>query len=321
MTAMASSRAGVAALPVTESRAAIRTIGLVKRFGKRLAVDGLDMHVPRGSTYGLIGLNGAGKSTAIRMIMGLLAPTSGRVVMDGMDMPRARAELMEVIGYVPDRPTAYPWMRVREVIAFSRSQRRRWARGVAEDLLERYGLDPSQRVRKLSKGQGAKLSLLLALAHDPEILVLDEPTDGLDPIARDDFLEHVLGSVCDRERTVLMSSHNLDDLQRMTDVVGILHEGRLLVQEWTEGLLASTKRLRVVLGDVSGPVPDQPAGTICARRLGREWTVTVHGSPEGAAETLREASGVESVEVVGCGLDEVFKDHVRGRAGAKELPR
>ncbi len=318
MTSLAAPTPATAASPPAGTDAAIQTIGLVKRFGARTAVDGLDLTIARGSTYGLIGLNGAGKSTAIRMMMGLLAPTSGRILIDSLAMSAERTTLMGRIGYVPDRPTAYPWMRVSEVIAFSSALRPTWDDARAASMLSGYQLDPRQRIRKLSKGQGAKLSLLLALAHDPSILILDEPTDGLDPIARDDFLEHVLSSVCDKPRTVLMSSHNLGDLQRIADTIGILDAGKLVVQKPTDELLATTKRFVAVLAD-PGKSPAAPPGTICTRKQGREWTVTVLGSPESALAALRAEPGITQVELVDITLEDIFKDIIRGRQAQQEI--
>lgn len=310
--------AAIPALPPAAAPAAIQTIGLIKRFGSRTAVDGLDLSIGRGSTYGLIGLNGSGKSTTIRMLMGLLAPTRGRILIDSLEMPAERTALMGRIGYVPDRPTAYPWMRVSEIIAFSSALRPTWDAVRAASMLAHYQLDPKQRIRKLSKGQGAKLSLLLALAHDPAILILDEPTDGLDPVARDDFLEHVLSSVCDKPRTVLMSSHNLADLQRIADTIGILHAGKLIVQRPTDELLATTKRLVAVLADPT-IVPPAPPGTICTRKQGREWTLTILGSPESALATLRADPCVTQAELLDITLEDIFKDIIRGRQSQQEI--
>src|SRR5262249_32979925 len=142
-----------------------------------------------------------------------LPPTSGRILIRGHDPRTHPVEAKTSVGYVPDRPTAYPWMRIDQAISFCRSLQPNWNDRYAADLVKRFRLDVTKCIGKLSKGTAAKVSLLLALAHDPEVLILDEPTDGLDPVARDDFLEGVLASVCERPRTVLMSSHALADVQ------------------------------------------------------------------------------------------------------------
>jgi ABC-2 type transport system ATP-binding protein len=177
---------------------AIETRGLWKRFGDQPAVRDLSLKVRTGSTFGFIGLNGAGKSTTIRMLMGLLKPSAGEVRLRGWPLAADRVISMVGVGYVPDRPNVYPWMRIEEAIAFCRSLRRTWNERLCADLLNRFELEPRQRVKRLSKGQAAKLSLLLAVSHDPDILILDEPMDGLDPLARDEFLSGVLEAVCGR---------------------------------------------------------------------------------------------------------------------------
>jgi ABC-2 type transport system ATP-binding protein len=315
--------------PTLPHPAPIATERLSRTFGRRAALHNVSLAVERGTTcglIGLIGLNGAGKSTLIRAAVGLLPPTSGVVRINSVDIWTDRVSAIATLGYVPDRPNTYPWMRVREAIDFAaKAWGPAWNNVLAENLLRQYGLDPRQRCGKLSKGQGAKLSLLLALAHDPAILILDEPTDGLDPIARDEFLQQVLESTLEQNersagRTVLISSHALGELQRLTDTIAVLHEGTLLVQAPTAELLANTKRLRVVLdgADQSVPLPATPQAAICQQRRGREWTVTVTAESDEAARRLQGAPNVSSISVENLSLDEVFKDLIRGCAPAPE---
>ncbi|HYD02539.1 MAG TPA: ABC transporter ATP-binding protein [Phycisphaerales bacterium] len=266
----------------TSAPVPIQAERLSRRFGGRAALHNVSFTVERGTTCGLIGLNGAGKSTFIRAAVGLLPPSGGVVRLNGVDVWQDRLSAIRTLGYVPDRPHTYPWMRVAQAVDFAaKAWGAAWNAPLAAALLRQYRLDPRQRCGRLSKGQGAKLSLLLALAHDPAILILDEPTDGLDPIARDDFLQQVLEStLTDSERsqgrTVLISSHALGELQRLTDTVAILHQGSLIAHAPTAELLSNTKRLRVVL-DAPGEPGAAPAGVICQQRRGREWTLTVGG--------------------------------------------
>lgn len=303
---------------------AIETLGLTKRFKRRgpAVVDGLDLRVPRGSVYGFIGLNGAGKSTTIRMLLGLLPPTSGGCLLGGIDPQREPVRARRGVGYVPDRLTAYSWMRIARLVEFCEAMQGKWDRQEVERMLVRGRIDPAQRVGKLSKGTAAKLSLVLALGHDPDILILDEPTDGLDPIARDEFLEHVIGSVCDRGRTVLMSSHSLADVQRMADTIGLIHEGKMLLQARTDDLLAQTKRVRAVLDDPSAAPAAaalRPAGLVWSRIEGRQWTLTIRGCSD---ETLAQvqAAGAKSIEVQDMSLDDIFRDVVRGHEARQSAP-
>jgi ABC-2 type transport system ATP-binding protein len=271
--------------------------------------------------------------------VGLLPPDGGTARVAGVDVWRDRVGAVRNLGYVPDRPNVYPWMRVEQAVEFAAKMWSvrpaggvggAWNAALAAKLQKQYGLDGRQKCGKLSKGQGAKLSLLLALSHEPAVLILDEPTDGLDPIAREEFLQQVLESTLQQERaaerTVLISSHALGDLQRLTDTVAVLHEGSLLVHAPTEELVTGTKRLRVVLDrptPESGGLPAVPAGAIFHQRRGREWTITLSagggaggaGSEE-AARALRGMPGVSAVSVEDLSLDEVFKDLVRGRTPA-----
>jgi ABC-2 type transport system ATP-binding protein len=295
---------------------AIELVGLTRRFGRTLAVDHLSLQVARGSTFGLIGPNGAGKSTAIRMLMGVLSPTAGEARVLGMDVLAEPVRLKQRVGYVPETHHVYRWMRVEEVIGFCRSLYESWNDRTCRQMLDLFALDPRKKVKHLSKGTLAKLSLLLAVSHDPELLVLDEPMAGLDPIAREEFIEGVLRTLCERGQTVLFSTNTLDDVQRLADTVGILHDGRLLVHRNIEELLGTTKRIRATLGDGGRP-GRVPAGTVWQRVEGREWLVTVGDFSPEKVEQIRAESGVEHVEVIDLGLEDLFKDFIKGqRAGS-----
>jgi ABC-2 type transport system ATP-binding protein len=206
-------------------------------------------------------------------------------------------------------------MRVEEAIGFCRSIYRSWNDQTCREMLELFRLDPRQKVKHLSKGMLVKLSLLLAVSHDPEILVLDEPMAGLDPVAREEFLDGVLRTVCDRGQTVLFSTHTLDDVQRLADTVGMLYQGRLLVHRKIDELLATTKRIRATL--VNGSSPEQlPEGTVWNRIAGREWLVTVADFSAEKVEQLRRRNAVDHVEVIDLGLEDLFKDFVKGQRAA-----
>ncbi len=187
------------------------------------------------------------------MMVGLLPPHTGRIQIGGIKVPACRDAIKPRVGYVPDQPTVYPWMRVEQAIRFARSFYPRWNDHRCEELLKMFELKPQQRAKHLSKGQGAKLSLLLAICHDPPVLILDEPTGGMDSLAREEFLEGVLAVTGERGQTVLFSSHNMQDVQRLADSVGLIHNGRLLLHEKVDRLLDRTKRIRAVLSDGSKP--------------------------------------------------------------------
>ncbi|MHB0959852.1 MAG: ABC transporter ATP-binding protein [Pirellulaceae bacterium] len=299
----------------SSTTAAVELVDLWKHFRRAEAVKGLNLQIPPGCVFGLIGPNGAGKSTTIKMLMGILRPTRGHARVLGLDVLAQGLELRQRVGYVPESHQIYRWMRVAEVIHFCRAHFRTWNAPLCHEMLALFQLNPQQKVRHLSKGMLGKLALLLAIAHEPELLILDEPMAGLDPLAREEFLDGVLRTICQRQQTVLFCTHLLDDIQRLADVVGIMYDGRLLVHRKIDELLASTKRIRATLIDGQQPgVP--PGGVIWQRIIGREWLVTVKDFSIEKVEQLRAQNPVEHVEVIDLGLEDVFKDIVRGQRAA-----
>ena len=210
------------------TKTAIAVDGLSKRFGRRMAVKDLSFEVPEGSVCGFLGRNGAGKSTAIRLMMNLLDPTSGRITLLGLDSRRDHAALMKRVGYVSQSPVLYEWMTVRQLVKFTADFYERWNHRRVEELLDRYGIDREQKIRHLSRGMQAQVALALALGGDPALLILDEPANGLDVVVRRDFLESVIELVQQEGRTVLLSSHLLHEVERVADHVVILDRGRVV---------------------------------------------------------------------------------------------
>lgn len=291
---------------------AIELVGLSKWFGRTKAVNNLSLRIPQGSTFGLIGPNGAGKSTTIKILMGMHSITRGEARIFGLDVANAPADIRQLVGYVPEVHHIYRWMRVRQVLGFCKSCFHRWNDETCRELVESFGLDMNKKVKHLSKGMQVKLSLLIAVAHEPALLLLDEPLSGLDPIAREEFLDGVLRTICDRGQTVLISSHMLDDVRRLADTVGILYEGQLLLQGNLDSLLNSTKRICATLRDGCQPVLAME-GLIWQRIQGREWTVTVRDFTPEKVQRIQAVEGVQHVGVVDLGLEELFKDFIRGQ--------
>ena len=295
--------------------ASVQLINLGKRFGSTEAVRDLTLDIPRGSTLGLLGMNGAGKSTTLRMLMGLLGPDQGEVRIDGLDVLKHGPALRRTIGYVPERPTVYSWMRVKEAMQFCQRLQPGWDNTTAEELLQMFRLDMNQRVQSLSKGMLTKLQLLLAMAHRPTTIILDEPLSGLDPVVRDEFLEGVLAGVCER-CTVILSSHQVDHVQRLADRVAIMHEGRLLLEGETQAILHDTRRLRLTLADNDVQIAPPP-GTVRDRRDRRVREITVRSCREETIDAVSSVEGVVQVEANPLSLEELFKDFVLGAEGIK----
>jgi ABC-2 type transport system ATP-binding protein len=284
---------------------------VTRRFSGKAAVDNLSLRVERGKTFGFIGLNGAGKTTAIRMMVGLLKPHGGWISVAGFEVPAQRDRMKVHVGYVPDQPTVYSWMRVGQAIDFCRTFYPKWDDARISELLKVFDLDVRKRVKHLSKGMAAKLSLLLALGHDPEVLILDEPMSGLDPLVREEFLEGLVSAVAQREQTLFFSSHTLADVQRLVDSVGLMHEGKLILHSPIDELLEKTKRVRAVLSD-AGAIATAPPGVLWQKTEGREWTLTLSDFQESQLEFLRGKNRIEHLDVMDMSLDDVFKDYVRG---------
>ncbi|MEX2182240.1 MAG: ABC transporter ATP-binding protein [Gemmatimonadaceae bacterium] len=207
----------------------IQLTQLSRRFAQRPALDDITLSLPRGVVYGLVGANGAGKTTLIRHILGLLRAESGTVRVFGLDPVAEPVAVLSRIGYLSEENDLPGWMRVEELLRYTRAFYEGWDDAYADDLRRAFGLDPSARLQTLSKGQKARAGLLAALAHRPELLVLDEPSSGLDPIVRRDILGAVLRTVAQEGRTVLFSSHLLDEVEEVADHVIMISEGRIIL--------------------------------------------------------------------------------------------
>lgn len=202
---------------------------LTRRFGPRAALSSVTLSLPRGAVYGLVGANGAGKTTLIRHILGLLRPDSGTVRVFGLDPIADPVGVLSRVGYLSEENDLPGWMRVDELIGYSRAFYPGWDDTYAEELRREFELDAAARIRTLSKGQKARAGLLVALAYRPDLLLLDEPSSGLDPIVRRDILGAVMRTIADEGRTVLFSSHLLDEVERVADHVTMINQGEIVL--------------------------------------------------------------------------------------------
>ena len=200
---------------------------LTRRYGAKLALDDVVLSIPRGAVYGLVGENGAGKTTLIKHVLGLLAAQTGSVRVFDLNPVADPVGVLSRIGYLSEQNDLPDWMRVHELIRYSRAFYPSWDDAYAEELRDAFALDPAARIRNLSKGQKARAGLLIALAHRPELLVLDEPSSGLDPVVRHDILEAIIRTTAHEGRTVLFSSHLLDEVERVADHVTMISRGRV----------------------------------------------------------------------------------------------
>lgn len=202
---------------------------LTRRFGGTTALERVSVTVPRGAVYGLVGENGAGKTTLIRHILGLLRAQHGAVRVFGLDPVADPVAVLSRIGYLSEERDLPGWMRVDELIRYSRAFYPEWDEGYAEELRAAFAIDTQATVADLSKGQKARVGLLIALAYRPELLVLDEPSSGLDPVVRRDILDAVIRTIANEGRTVLFSSHLLDEVEQVADHVTMISRGRIVL--------------------------------------------------------------------------------------------
>jgi len=211
---------------MTMSENVVELDGVSRRFGKTVALDGLSLRVPRGCVYGLVGVNGAGKTTLIKHILGLLKARSGSVRVFGLDPVRNPVAVLRRIGYLSEERDLPEWMRIDELMRYTAAYHPNWDQAHAEELLRTFGLDASKKVKNLSKGMRAQAGLVAAVAHRPDLLVLDEPSTGLDAVIRRDILKAIIRTVADDGRTAIFSSHLLDEVEQMSDFISMVHEGR-----------------------------------------------------------------------------------------------
>jgi ABC-2 type transport system ATP-binding protein len=216
---------------------AIEVRGVVKSYGKKLVLDGLDLVVPRGSVVGLLGTNGSGKTTLIKCALGLIRPRAGEVRILGEPAWTLSGEAKARLGYVPQVISFYPWMKVRHLIDYTAAFYHTWNHAIVADLVRKWSIPLDDRILPLSVGQVQKVAILLALGHEPDLLVLDEPAASLDPLARRQFLQTIIDLAEPGKRTVLLSTHITSDLERVADRVAILKAGRIA---W-HGLLEDLK--------------------------------------------------------------------------------
>jgi ABC-2 type transport system ATP-binding protein len=283
----------------------IETEGLTKRYTRgKEAVSSLDLQVPQGSVYVFLGRNGAGKTTTIRMLMGLLQKTSGKAEVLGMNPDRDPVSIKKRVGYVADNQKMYDWMTIEEIVNFRRSFYPAWNDALAEGLLKRFELPESAKVKDLSRGMNGKLALLLALAHQPELLILDDPTSGLDPVVRREFLQGIIETIHQEAKTVFFSTHIITEAEQIADYVGILENGELLLSEPLDKLKDSVKQIRLIFGD---KIPDKISfpGLLKKESAGHELLLTVKDYTPDILKRLA-VFNPKSTEILDLNLEDIF---------------
>ena len=286
---------------------------LTRRFGAKTALDSVSLSLPRGAVYGLVGANGAGKTTLIRHLLGLLRAESGSVRVFGLDPVADPVAVLSRIGYLSEENDLPGWMRVDELIRYSRAFYPAWDDAYTEELRQAFALDPAAKVKHLSKGQKARAGLLIALAYRPELLVLDEPSSGLDPIVRRDILGAVIRTIANEGRTVLFSSHLLEEVEQVADHVTMIHRGTIVLSAPLD-VIKEAHRCVTVRFEESRGEPPVVASVLRWDGKGQEWTAVYRGASDEMHSTIAGCGASIITERVPS-LDEIFVAYV-GMAAA-----
>jgi len=282
----------------------IETFGLTRKFDSKLALNNVSLQVPRGRVFGLVGKNGAGKTTLIRHILGLLKAESGTVRVFGFDPVADPAAVLSRIGYLSENRDLPAWMRVDDLLRYTQAFYPKWDLKFAEELRNQFGLDPGARIKNLSRGENAKAGLLIALAYRPDLLLLDEPSSGLDPMVRRDILEAIIRTVADEGRTVFFSTHLLDEVERVADDVAMMFDGQVVLK----GPLDEVKEghHRVVLRfEKPQPVAPKVPGALSIKGSGQEWIVICNGSRQETVAAAARLGGRVMIDETPS-LEEIF---------------
>jgi ABC-2 type transport system ATP-binding protein len=282
----------------------IQANAVTVRYGRRVAVDDVSLTVPRGSVYALLGRNGAGKSSLVRALLGQLRPDSGRMELFGEDVWTRRAALMDRVGVVPEEADAPPEMRVGDLGRFSAALYSHWQQSAFDERIVRFAIAPRTRFGELSKGQKKQVLLALALACSPELLILDDPTLGLDVVARKSLFEEVIADMADRGITVLITTHDLAPIETIADRVGILRDGRLVLDEEVDTLKSRFRRIRFA----SQPLVLAKSALVATsiRQWGNGTEAVVTNYDDLALERFRDETRLSAVEVTPLSLEEIF---------------
>jgi len=285
---------------------------LTKHYGAHRVVDVVNLRVPAGCVYGFLGRNGAGKSTLIKMLLGFVQPDAGHATVLGEDIRELRPQTRARIAYLAEGHPLYRWMSVAEIIRFTRRFYTRWNDQFLYSTLDHFRIPPKQKIGRLSNGQRAQVSLALALAPDPELLILDDPTLGLDTVVRRDFLESMIQLIQRSGRTIFFSSHILGDVERVADRIGIVMDGVLRVDCPTDYFKSSLRRVSL---EFTGSVPELPpiAGLVNERQIGGRLELTIVGYGD-EQQAIIESFGVTSIDVAEMNLEDAFIAYTRDPA-------
>ncbi|HEX4050435.1 MAG TPA: ABC transporter ATP-binding protein [Steroidobacteraceae bacterium] len=293
------------------SEAVIEIQGLRKSFGSHAALDGLDLRVPAGSVFGFLGRNGAGKTTTIKHLLGLIRADGGSVRLFGQGVADAGASagIRRRIGFVTEDKDLYPYMTVEGIIRFTRPFFPGWRRDLEQRYLDLFELPRGKSIAQLSKGMRSKLMMLLAISHGAELLILDEPMEGLDPVVAEQLLRELVAIAADQGTTIFFSSHQLADVEQIADHVAIIARGRSVLAGDLDDLKTHYQRLSVTCSAEPPSDLGRLEGVESVQRSGRMLSILVSRNADSVVAQLRQLPGA-AVERFPVTLKEVFLEHV-----------
>jgi len=298
----------------------LQTTNLTKFYGTTLALDHLNLQVPRGSIYGFLGRNGAGKTTAIKIMLGLLRPTAGGSELLGCDCQDLTASIRQRIGYVTEGHRLYRWMKIGELEKFQRAFfPGQWDDKLFADMLDYFDLSKKRKIKHLSNGQRAQVSLALALAPNPELLIMDDPTLGLDTAIRRQFLEGMIQLIQRQGKTILFSSHILSDVERVADRIAVLDKGVLRADCSLDEFRLAIRKVRFRF-EQSAPVEVDIAGLLHKRQNENDLELTLVGADEATIEQWAEQAGAAYHKEIEMNLEDQFIEFTEPEHGKRLLP-
>lgn len=294
---------------------AVTTHGLSMRYGKQAALDAVDFRVPDGAVYVLIGANGAGKSTAMKVLLNLERPHAGRAEVFGLDTASHGPEVRAQVGYIPEaHEQPYSWLTCGQLMRHVAMHYPAWDHAYATRLTEVFGVGPDRKTRTLSKGEARRLQFVLALAHRPPLLLLDEPTDGLDPVMRNRTLAELAGHLADTPTTVIIATHHAQEVESLADHVGVLSAGRLVAQMSRDELRRTVRRYRVEVPEGWQAPPELRTSSLRRSAGGREVQWSLIGEEHDVAARLT-AAGASVRDVTPLALEEAALAFISEEAG------